>query len=63
VAQTWQLLSRLPIAPHVYHKIVTLEDVRSTLPKPQWKALLDPACAYKLIYALHIIQFLLEEDG
>ena len=62
--ETWKLLNRLPTSPHMFAEIVLLKGVReATDPaKRDWNHILDLESKYKLLYALHIIEYLMEDD-
>lgn len=57
---TWRFLSRLPISPVLYEKIVKLEGIRNQK-DPKWETVLGGESMYKLLYNLHVIEHLMEE--
>jgi len=59
--EAWKLLNRLPTSPKIFADVVTLKGVRETADK-KWELILDPNSAYKMLYALHVIEYLMEDD-
>lgn len=57
---SWQLLSRLPVAPLIYDQIVQLQAVRQN---GDWHQVLSASSEYQLIYALHVIEFLIQDHS
>ncbi|EAR94410.2 ubiquitin carboxy-terminal hydrolase (macronuclear) [Tetrahymena thermophila SB210] len=57
---TWRFISRLPISPVLYEKIVKLEGIRNEK-NPNWETVLGGESMYKLLYNLHVIEYLMEE--
>jgi hypothetical protein len=53
------LINRLPTSPQEFSKIVKLEEVRDKEEK-NWNELLDLKSSYKLLYILHIIEYLMD---
>ena len=61
--ETWKLLNRLPTSPQTYVDIVQLTGVREAADKERdWKHVLDPSSSYKLLYALQLIEYLMENE-
>jgi len=60
--EAWKLLNRLPTSPQIFADIVALHGVRDQAEK-KWNNILDPNSAYKMLYALHVIEYLMEDEG
>lgn len=60
-AITWRFLSRLPISPVLYEKILRLEGIRDEKNGGNWESLLGGKCKYTLLYNLHAMEYLMEE--
>lgn len=52
---SWNLLKRLPLSPHIYEKLLKLDDIKNNI--------LDNSCDYKLLYSLYIIEYLMEDQN
>lgn len=61
-AETWKLLARLPISPVLYEKILRLDEIRDK-EQPNWENILNTKSIYKLLYALHVIEYLMQEGS
>lgn len=68
-SQVWTLLQRLPTNPELYHALSTLDFARLQQPQPKsqpqsqpvdWNATLDSSSEFKLLYALQIVEALME---
>lgn len=61
--EAWKLLNRLPTSPQIFADIVQLKGVRD-VPESEktWRHILDSSSSYKLLYALHVIEYLMEDE-
>ena len=60
--EAWNLLNRLPTSPEIFKEIILLQGVRGQEQK-NWKLILDSNSIYKLLYTLHVIEFLMEDEN
>ena len=60
--EAWNLLNRLPTSPEIFKVIIQLEGVRGQQ-KKNWDLILDSNSIYKLLYTLHVIEFLMEDEN
>ena len=59
--EAWKLLNRLPTSPEIFSDILLLTGVKETSEKA-WDHILDSNSTYRLLYALHVIEYLMEGD-
>jgi ubiquitin carboxyl-terminal hydrolase 34 len=57
----WRLINRLPTSPQLFADIIALKGIRDAADK-KWDLVLDSVSTYKLLYALHVMEFLMEEE-
>ena len=62
--EAWKLLNRLPTSPQVFADVVMLKGVREAEGPAarDWNSILDLSSKYRLLYALHMIEYLMEDD-
>ena len=60
--EAWKLLNRLPTSPELFKEIIELKGVRGEQSK-NWDLILDSNSIYKLLYTLHVIEFLMEDEN
>jgi len=60
--EAWKLLNRLPTSKQIYQDIVQLKGIRDENEK-NWNLILNTESTYKLLYSLHAIEYLMEDDG
>ena len=60
--EAWKLLNRLPTSPEIFKEIIQLKGVRGEQSK-NWDLILDSNSIYKLLYTLHVIEFLMEDEN
>ena len=61
--ETWKLLNRLPTSHQVFSEIVRLKGIReSPTIEKDWSQVLDPSSGFKLLYALQVIEYLMEDE-
>ncbi|EGR29725.1 ubiquitin carboxyl-terminal hydrolase family protein, putative, partial [Ichthyophthirius multifiliis] len=53
-SNVWKLLSRLPINPSLFQKLRQCEN---------WESFLDSSSVYKLMYNLHLMEYLMDYQG
>lgn len=58
--QAWHLLRRLPPSPTYFKQIVTFEGIRN---EQDWDRVLSSSSNFRLLYSLHIIEFLMSNDA
>jgi len=58
----WKLINRLPTSPQIFADIISLKGVRDSETK-NWNNILDSVSTYKLLYALHVMEYLMEEES
>lgn len=59
--EAWKLLNRLPTSPEIFTNILLLEGVRDVSGR-NWNNFLDANSTYKLLYSLHVLEYLMEDD-
>ena len=60
--EAWKLLNRLPTSPEIFKEIIQLKGVRGEQ-KKNWELILDSNSIYRLLYTLHVIEFLMEDEN
>ena len=60
--EAWKLLNRLPTSPEIFENILMLKGVKDASDR-DWSSLLDSSSTYKLLYSLHVLEYLMEDHG
>jgi len=60
--EAWKLLNSLPTSSEIFADIVSLKGIREAEQK-NWDHILDSSSTYKMLYALHVIEYLMEDEG
>jgi len=59
--EAWKLLNRLPTSSEIFENILVLKGVKDASDR-DWSSLLDSSSTYKLLYSLHVLEYLMEDN-